>query len=131
MVCPVGFLRSGEGTLATYGSGTRSLAEDMAGQRTPVLGPKTVKNVSFLSFLGTRSLAEERVSLAGQRTPPGPQNSEKRKLSGPRGPPRRSPTYAPSPSPPPGPSRPGPDPLPGALATYRPDLLDETALYSV
>ena len=35
---------------------------------------------------------------------------------------------SPSPSPPPGSSRPDPRALPGALATYRPDLLDETAL---
>ena len=41
MVSPVGFLRSGEGTLATYG-------------------------------LGTFCLAEDRVSLAGQRILPGP-----------------------------------------------------------
>ena len=53
-----------------FGDPLSGRGESVSGRtENPLPDPKTVKNVSFLSFLGTRSLAEERVSLAGQRTP--------------------------------------------------------------
>ena len=58
MVCPVGFLMFGKGTLATYG---------------------------FWSLLAVLCWAEQRGSVGGQRTIPGAQNNAKRRVWEPSG----------------------------------------------